>query len=362
VRVNAFDFHLPDELIALRPAVPRDAARLLVVDPARAEPVTDRAILDLPELLSTGDALVFNDTKVIPAELHGMRARNNASAHISVTLIERIDDCRWLALARPAKRLKTGDRIVFENGSNVCLLGEVAATVEARGEEGEVTLVFDLSGAALDEAIKAQGAMPLPPYIASRRAPDDQDRTDYQTLFARDEGAVAAPTAGLHFTERLMEALDARGISSHFVTLHVGPGTFQPVRAADTESHVMHPERGMVSAETAEALNQVKARGGKIVVVGTTSLRLLESAATDNGKLAPFAGETSLFITPGYRFRIADRLLTNFHLPSSTLFMLVSAFSGLDLMKRAYAHAVAERYRFYSYGDACLLSPARPAS
>jgi S-adenosylmethionine:tRNA ribosyltransferase-isomerase len=362
VRVNAFDFHLPDELIALRPAVPRDAARLLVVDPARADPVTDRAILDLPELLSPGDALVFNDTKVIPAELHGMRARNNASAHISVTLIERIDDYRWLALARPAKRLKPGDRIVFENGSNVCLLGEVAATVEARGEEGEVTLVFDLSGAALDEAIKAQGAMPLPPYIASRRAPDDQDRTDYQTLFARDEGAVAAPTAGLHFTERLMEALDARGISSHFVTLHVGPGTFLPVRAADTESHVMHPERGMVSAETAEALNQVKARGGKIVVVGTTSLRLLESAATDNGKLAPFAGETSLFITPGYRFRIADRLLTNFHLPSSTLFMLVSAFSGLDLMKRAYAHAVAERYRFYSYGDACLLSPARPAS
>jgi S-adenosylmethionine:tRNA ribosyltransferase-isomerase len=212
VRVNAFDFHLPDKLIALRPAVPRDAARLLVVDPARAEPVTDRAILDLPELLSPGDALVFNDTKVIPAELHGMRARNNASAHISVTLIERIDDCRWLALARPAKRLKPGDRVVFGNGSNVCLLGEVAATVEARGEEGEVTLVFDLSGAALDEAIKAQGAMPLPPYIASRRAPDDQDRTDYQTLFARDEGAVAAPTAGLHFTERLMQALDACGI------------------------------------------------------------------------------------------------------------------------------------------------------
>jgi S-adenosylmethionine:tRNA ribosyltransferase-isomerase len=362
VRVNAFDFHLPDELIALRPAVPRDAARLLVVDPARAEPVTDRAILDLPELLSPGDALVFHDTKVIPAELHGMRARNIASAHISVTLIERIDDCRWLALARPAKRLKPCDRIVFGNGSNVCLLGEVAATVEARGEEGEVTLVFDLSGAALDEASKAQGAMPLPPYIASRRAPDDQDRTDYQTLFARDEGAVAAPTAGLHFTERLMQALDARGISRHFVTLHVGPGTFLPVRSADTESHVMHPERGMVSAGTAEALNQVKARGGKIVTVGTTSLRLLESAASDSGKLAPFTGETSLFITPGYRFRIVDRLLTNFHLPRSTLFMLVSAFSGLDLMKRAYAHAVAERYRFYSYGDACLLSPARSAS
>jgi S-adenosylmethionine:tRNA ribosyltransferase-isomerase len=362
VRVGEFDYNLPEELIALRPAVPRDAARLLVVDPASAEPLKDRAILDLPELLSPGDALVFNDTKVIPAELEGVRRRGEAAAHVSVTLIERLDDCRWKALARPAKRLKQGDYIAFGEGSNVCLLGELGAAVEGRGDEGEVTLAFDLTSAALDEAIKARGAMPLPPYIASRRAPDERDRSDYQTLFARDEGAVAAPTAGLHFTERLMQVLEARGISRHFVTLHVGPGTFLPVRSADTEGHVMHPERGMVSAETAEALNQGKARKGKIVAVGTTSLRLLESAAGDNGKLARFAGETSLFITPGYRFRVVDRLLTNFHLPRSTLFILVSAFSGFDLMKRAYAHAIAERYRFYSYGDACLLSPACPAS
>jgi S-adenosylmethionine:tRNA ribosyltransferase-isomerase len=358
VRVDEFDYHLPEELIALRPAVPRDAARLLVVDPVSAAPLSDRVILDLPELLSPGDALVFNDTKVIPAELEGVRRRGEASAHVSVTLIERVDAHRWKALARPAKRLKEGDRITFGEDGNVCLLGGLDAAVEARGEEREVTIAFDLTGPALDEAIKAQGAMPLPPYIASRRAPDERDRSDYQTLFAHDEGAVAAPTAGLHFTERLMQALDARGISRHFVTLHVGPGTFLPVRSADTDVHVMHPERGRVSAETAEALNDVKARGGRIVAVGTTSLRLLESASSGERKLAPFAGETSLFITPGYRFRVVDRLLTNFHLPRSTLFMLVAAFSGLDLMKRAYAHAVAERYRFYSYGDACLLSPA----
>ncbi len=362
MRVDAFDYYLPEELIALRPAVPRDAARLLVVDPRSAEPFNDRAILDLPGLLSPGDALVFNDTKVIPVELHGIRTRDDASAHVSVTLIERLDGSRWKALARPAKRLREGDRIAFGEGSNVCLLGTLDATVEARGEEGEVRLAFDLAGATLDEAIKAQGAMPLPPYIASRRAPDERDRSDYQTMYARDEGAVAAPTAGLHFTERLMRALEDRGVSRHFVTLHVGPGTFLPVRSADTEGHVMHSERGTVSAETAEALNQAKARGGKIVAVGTTSLRLLESAADFAGKLAPFNGEANLFITPGYRFRVIDRLLTNFHLPRSTLFMLVSAFSGLDLMKRAYAHAFAKRYRFYSYGDACLLSPARPAS
>jgi S-adenosylmethionine:tRNA ribosyltransferase-isomerase len=362
VRVDDFDFHLPEELIALRPAVPRDAARLLVVDPAAADPFSDRMILDLPRLLSPGDALVFNDTKVIPAELRGTRARDETMAHVSVTLIERLGGHRWLALARPAKRLKEGDRIVFGEGSTVCLLGGLAATVEARGEDGQVTLTFDIAGAALDETIKALGAMPLPPYIASRRLSDERDRSDYQTLFARDEGAVAAPTAGLHFTERLMQALEARGISRHFVTLHVGPGTFLPVRSADTEGHVMHPERGVVSAGTAEALNAVKARGGRIVAVGTTSLRLLESAAGENGRLAPCAKQTSLFVTPGYRFRVVDRLLTNFHLPRSTLFMLVASFSGLDLMKRAYAHAVAERYRFYSYGDACLLSPTRPAS
>jgi len=362
VRVDDFDYHLPEALIALRPAVPRDAARLLIVDPEASQPLRDGMISELPELLAPGDALVFNDTKVIPAELRGVRMRDGATAQISVNLIERLDAERWQALARPAKRLKPGDRITFGDRSNVCLLGGFAATVAARGEEGEVTLDFELSGAALDDAIHALGAMPLPPYIASRRPSDERDLTDYQTVFAREEGAVAAPTAGLHFTNPLMQALEARGVSRHFVTLQVGAGTFLPVRAADTAQHVMHPERGAITAETAEALNGVKARGGKIVAVGTTSLRLLESAAGEIGILSPFNGETRLFITPGYRFRFVDRLLTNFHLPRSTLFMLVASFSGLDLMRRAYAHAVEQRYRFYSYGDACLLGPARSAN
>ncbi len=359
MRTDLFDYHLPDELIALRPASPRDAARLLVVTPEAAPEIADRAILDLPGLLQPGDALVFNDTKVIPAELRGVRRRDAGSAQIAVTLTERRDDHRWQALARPAKRLKPGDRIAFGEGSDVCLLGALGATVESRGEDGAVTLAFELSGAALDDAIHMLGAMPLPPYIAARRPSDRRDMSDYQTVYAREEGAVAAPTAGLHFTERLMQALAGTGISEHFVTLHVGPGTFLPVRSADTARHHMHAERGTVSAATAAALNAVKARGGKIVAIGTTSLRLLESAAGENGALSSFSGETSLFITPGYRFRFVDRLLTNFHLPRSTLFMLVASFSGLDLMKRAYAHAVGERYRFYSYGDACLLSPAR---
>ena len=358
MRVDDFDYHLPEELIALRPAVPRDAARLLVVAPGAEPPFADRTMLDLPELLRPGDALVFNDTKVIPAELRGSRERDGATAQIAVTLIERLDDHRWQALARPAKRLKPGDRVQFGATSNVCLVGSLAATVEGRGEEGEVRLAFDVGGAALDEGIAAQGAMPLPPYIASRRPSDERDRSDYQTVFAREEGAVAAPTAGLHFTERLIRALAERGVSEHFVTLHVGPGTFLPVRAPDTSQHVMHPERGTVTAATAEALNAVKARGGKIVAVGTTSLRLLESATGPDGRLRSFKGETRLFITPGYRFRFVDRLLTNFHLPRSTLFMLVASFSGRELMQRAYAHAVEHGYRFYSYGDACLLSPA----
>ena len=357
MRVAEFDFDLPEELIALRPASPRDAARLLAVDASAEQPIRDRTMLDLPELLQPGDALVLNDTKVIPAELEGIRTREGIEAHVSVTLIERLDDHHWQALARPAKRLRAGDRIIFGEGGNACLLGSLAATVEMRGEQGEVTLAFDLAGAVLDEAIRAQGAMPLPPYIASRRAADERDRYDYQTVFAREEGAVAAPTAGLHFTDRLMQALDARELSRHFVTLHVGPGTFLPVRTADTADHVMHKEHGSITAETATALNAVKAGGGKIVAVGTTSLRLLESATGPDGKLAPFNGGTSLFITPGYHFRVVDRLLTNFHLPRSTLFMLVAAFAGLDPMKRAYAHAIASRYRFYSYGDACLLNP-----
>jgi S-adenosylmethionine:tRNA ribosyltransferase-isomerase len=343
VRVDEFDYHLPEELIALRPVSPRDAARLLVVEPGADPPFADRMIAELPSLLSPGDALVFNDTKVIPAELKGTRERDGTTAQISVTLTGRLDSNCWTALARPAKRLKSGDRIMFGEGEGVCLLGTLAATVQERGAEGEVTLAFDFSDASLDEAIEHLGAVPLPPYIASRRPPDEMDRVDYQTIFAREEGAVAAPTAGLHFTRALMDALRARGVSLHFVTLHVGPGTFLPVRSADTGGHVMHEETGIVSEEVAEALNAVKARGGKIVAVGTTSLRLLESATGANGKLD--------------RFRFVDRLVTNFHLPRSTLFMLVAAFSGLDLMKRSYAHAIAERYRFYSYGDACLLSP-----
>ncbi len=358
MRTDLFDFHLPEELIALRPVHPRDAARLLVVSPSAPEPLADRVMTDLPALLSPGDALVFNDTRVIPAALKGVRTRGEATAHVAVTLIEHLDESHWQALARPAKRLEPGDRIQFGEGGNACALGALDATVEAKGTDGEVTLAFDLSGPALHDAIEAQGAMPLPPYIAARRAADDQDRSDYQTTFAREEGAVAAPTAGLHFTDAMMTSLDARGISRHFVTLHVGPGTFLPVRSLDTAGHKMHAEHGVIGPEVAAALNAVRAKGGKIIAVGTTSLRLLESAADAEGRLQAFSGETDIFITPGYRFRAVDRLLTNFHLPRSTLFMLVAAFAGLETMKRAYAHAVEERYRFYSYGDACLLSPA----
>ena len=357
MRTDLFDFDLPEELIALRPVHPRDAARLLAVTPGGGEGLADRTMTDLPTLLSPGDALVFNDTRVIPAALKGTRVRGQATARVSVNLIERLDAQCWQALARPAKRLEAGDRIQFGGDGNLCLSGALDATVEGRGQEGELTLRFDLSGAALHDAIEAQGAMPLPPYIAAKRPADDQDRIDYQTTFAREEGAVAAPTAGLHFTPALIAALESHGITAHFVTLHVGPGTFLPVRSEDTEGHNMHAEYGVVSTETALALNAVKARGNKIVAVGTTSLRLLESAADDVGTLRPFAGETAIFITPGYRFRFVDRLLTNFHLPRSTLFMLVAAFSGLDTMRRAYAHAIGERYRFYSYGDVCLLSP-----
>src|SRR5262245_50008012 len=300
MRVDDFVYHLPEELIALRPTSPRDAARLLLVQPNGKQIFADRTVMDLPELLSPGDALVFNDTKVIPAELKGTRVRDGTTAAISVTLTGRLDASRWAALARSAKRLKPGDRVVFGEGEDVCLLGTLAATVETRGPEGEVTLAFDFSDASLDEAIARLGAMPLPPYIASRRAADEKDRIDYQTIFAREEGAVAAPTAGLHFTAALMDALRTRGVSLHFVTLHVGPGTFLPVRSADTGGHVMHGETGTISAETAAAVNEVKAREGRIVAVGTTTLRLLESASDKSGKLAPFFGATNLFITPGY--------------------------------------------------------------
>lgn len=355
MRVDLFDFDLPEDRIALRPANPRDSARLLVV---RGDRFEDRIVRDLPEFLRPGDALVFNDTKVIPARLTGRRRRGEAVAQIEATLHMRAGPDRWKAFLRPAKRVNVGERIEFGHEGRVCLLGTLAATVAEKGEGGEALLVFDFHGPVLDEAIASLGHIPLPPYIASKREEDERDRVDYQTIYAREEGAVAAPTAGLHFTPELFERLDAMGIERHFVTLHVGAGTFLPVKAEDTSEHRMHAEIGVVTRETAEALNAVRRRGGRIVSVGTTSLRLLESAAVETGEIAPWSGATDIFITPGYRFRAVDLLLTNFHLPRSTLFMLVAAFAGLDTMRRAYAHAVAAGYRFYSYGDASLLERA----
>jgi len=357
MRTDLFDFALPEDRIALHPVSPRDAARLLVVRPG--QPFEDRGVRDLPDLLRPGDALVFNDTRVIPAALVGVRRRGEHVARVSVTLIKRCDQSRWRALARPAKRLKAGDRLQFGHAGSACLAGALDASVAATGGEGEVELSFDLAGPDLDAAIASAGNMPLPPYIAGRRPPEDVDRRDYQTIYAANDGAVAAPTAGLHFTSELMAALTARKIACHFVTLHVGAGTFLPVKAADTDAHKMHPEWGEVSPATAAALTAARAAGGRIVAVGTTSLRLIESAA-QAGEIAPFRGPTDIFITPGYRFRAVDILMTNFHLPRSTLFMLVAAFSGLSVMKEAYAHALQSGYRFYSYGDACLLFPSAP--
>lgn len=357
MRTDLFDFELPPDRIALRPASPRDSARMLVVQPDGV--LRDRLIFDLPDWLEPGDQLVVNDTRVIAAQLRGRRIGRETEPKIEATLIERLDGSRWQALVKPARKLVQGDRIRFGNEGKVCLLGHLDAEVEHKGEEGEVTLSFSFHGPALDQAISDLGSPPLPPYIASKRPPDARDVADYQTMFAQAEGAVAAPTAGLHFTPALEAALLDRGIDVHRVTLHVGAGTFLPVKTDDTEGHRMHAEWGRVSAATAAKLNEARAAGGRIVAVGTTSLRLLESAAAENGTIEPFEGETSIFITPGYRFRAVDILLTNFHLPRSTLFMLVSAFSGLDTMKHAYAHAVAAGYRFYSYGDACLLFRAR---
>jgi S-adenosylmethionine:tRNA ribosyltransferase-isomerase len=349
--LSDFDFDLPDELIALRPADPRDSARLLVVGDALA----DQAVSDLPDLLRPGDCLVFNDTRVIPARLFGERRRDDGAVRVEATLHKRLGPHRWSAFMRPGKRLKPGDRIRFGQASDAaCFASGLGATLEAKGEGGEVTLAFDLAGPALDEAIRGQGAMPLPPYIAAKRAEDERDRRDYQTIYAREDGSVAAPTAGLHFTPELLSRLEARGIEQTFVTLHVGAGTFLPVKTEAIHEHRMHAETGEVTAETAERLNAVHARGGRIVCVGTTSLRLLESATGEDGVVRPFAGDTDIFIIPGYRFRAADVLMSNFHLPQSTLLMLVSAFSGMETVRAAYAHAVAERYRFYSYGDASL--------
>ncbi|MBG6143745.1 tRNA preQ1(34) S-adenosylmethionine ribosyltransferase-isomerase QueA [Roseibium album] len=354
MRVEEFDFDLPNERIALRPARPRDSARMLVVNPVEYPVLKDMGIRDLPGLLEPGDALVFNDTKVIPAQLEGQRFRGGVSAGISVTLHMRTAQDQWRAFARPAKKLIAGDVLVFEN--SVCSL---RARVAEKSDGGEVLLVFEASGSELDVAIATVGHVPLPPYIAQKRGEDVQDRQDYQTIFAEKDGAVAAPTAGLHFTQELLEALEDRGIERHLVTLHVGAGTFLPVKADDTRDHKMHAEWGNVSAATAKALLAVRARGNKVVSVGTTSLRILESSAQAGGSIAPFAGETSIFITPGYKFRAIDALMTNFHLPKSTLFMLVSAFSGLETMRGAYAHAIEEQYRFYSYGDGSLLFPAK---
>jgi S-adenosylmethionine:tRNA ribosyltransferase-isomerase len=354
MRVDLFDFDLPDERIALRPANPRDSARLLVVDP-QASSLQDRHVGDLVDFLKSGDALVFNDTKVIPAQLEGIRQRDEHQSTVSATLHMRIAADRWKAFARPAKRVKIGDRIRFGDHGDLCMAGTLDAIVEEKGDAGEVTLRFDFAGPALDQAIAAVGHIPLPPYIASKREEDDRDRADYQTIYAREEGAVAAPTAGLHFTPQLFEKLDQKGIERIFVTLHVGAGTFLPVKADDTEDHVMHFETGYIDAATAARLNAVKARGGRLISVGTTSLRLLESAADADGVIQPWSGATDIFITPGYRFRAIDMLFTNFHLPRSTLFMLVSAFSGTETMKAAYGHAIRTGYRFYSYGDASLL-------
>ncbi|HEX3936915.1 MAG TPA: tRNA preQ1(34) S-adenosylmethionine ribosyltransferase-isomerase QueA [Xanthobacteraceae bacterium] len=359
MRTDLFDFDLPEDRITLRPAMPRDAAKLLVVRPGAAAGIEDRILRDLPALLRPGDAVVVNDTKVFPANLSGRRiGRGEHEPAITATLIRRLDGARFRALVKPGKRLAVGDVVRFGAEGRVCFLDQLDATVEDKGqgaEGGEVTLSFSFTGAVLDQALAERGDMPLPPYIASRRGVDERDRSDYQTMFAREEGSVAAPTAGLHFTESLIAGLRDRGVDLQRVTLHVGPGTFLPVKADDTADHKMHAEWGSVSAETAAALNATRRAGGRIVTVGSTSLRLLESAAAPDGTLSAYSGDTALFITPGYRFRAADVMLTNFHLPRSTLFMLVAAFCGLDVMKRAYAHAIAGGYRFYSYGDACLL-------
>ena len=357
MRTDLFDFELPASSIALRPASPRDAARMLVVQPDGG--LRDDVVSRLPDWLAPGDQLVVNDTKVISAQLKGRRIGRETEPKIEATLIKRLDGSRWQALVKPAKKLAVGDTIRFGNEGRVCLLGHLDAEVEHKGGEGEVTLSFTFHGPALDQAIADLGSPPLPPYIASKRAPDERDTSDYQTMFAASEGAVAAPTAGLHFTPALEGSLRERGIGLQRLTLHVGAGTFLPVKVDDTEGHRMHAEWGSISAETAATLNAARAKGGRIVAVGTTSLRLLESATSEDGVVAPFTDETSIFITPGYRFRAVDILMTNFHLPRSTLFMLVSAFAGLDTMKQAYTHAIAGGYRFYSYGDACLLFRGR---
>jgi S-adenosylmethionine:tRNA ribosyltransferase-isomerase len=346
MRVELFDFDLPPERIALRPAVPRDAARMLhVVGGA----IADSTILDLPKLLRAGDCLVFNDTKVIPAQLEGVRRTfKGEEARIGATLHKRIDLRRWQAFIRNAKRLRAGDRIDFG--------AEVTAIAQERFPDGSFLLHFE-GAEPVEVLLERAGRMPLPPYIASKRAVDASDKSDYQTMFAEKDGAVAAPTASLHFTPRVIQALADAGIGTETLTLHVGAATFLPVKADDTDDHQMHAEWGRIDAETAARLNTVRAAGGRLIAVGTTVLRLLESAADDQAMIQPFEGDTAIFITPGYRFKAIDGLMTNFHLPKSTLFMLVSALMGLEAMQAVYAHAIKNNYRFYSYGDSSLLIP-----
>jgi S-adenosylmethionine:tRNA ribosyltransferase-isomerase len=342
MRVDLFDFELPPERIALRPVRPRDSARMLVV--AGALTLADRLVGDLPGLLRAGDVLVFNDTRVIPAQLEGRRGE----ARIGATLHKRVDLRRWKAFIRNAKRLRHNDLIEFGNG--------VSALAEERHDDGSWTLAF-AGNEPVEVLLERAGTMPLPPYIAGKRPTDEADRADYQTMFAREKGAVAAPTAALHFTPELMAALAEAGIAHETLTLHVGAGTFLPVKADDTGEHRMHAEWGRIDAATADRLNAARAAGGRIVAVGTTSLRVLESATGEDNVIRPFEGDTAIFITPGYRFKAIDGLMTNFHLPRSTLFMLVSALMGLERMQAVYAHAIGEGYRFYSYGDASLLLP-----
>jgi len=345
MRVDLFDFELPQDLIALRPARPRDSARLLLVDGGRTD---DRSVLDLPSLLQPGDVLVFNDTRVIPAQLEGRRGE----AKVGATLHKREGPRSWWAFVRNAKKVRVGEVVDFGSG--------VRASACERGEDGAILLEFH-GDEPVELLLERSGHMPLPPYIASKRPTDQADSVDYQTMFAREAGAVAAPTAALHFTDRLIASLDERGVRRETLTLHVGAGTFLPVKADDTNDHRMHSEWGRIDADVADRLNRARADGGRLIAVGTTSLRLLESAAGADGTVRPFEGDTAIFITPGYRFKAVDGLMTNFHLPRSTLFMLVSALMGVETMKAAYAHAIAGGYRFYSYGDASLLLPAQPA-
>lgn len=347
MRVDDFDFELPEQHIALRPAEPRDSAKLLVV---KGDERIDSHVRELANFLQKGDCLVFNDTKVIPAQLNGTRLRKDApGAEVGFTLHMRVAPDCWMAFAKGAKKLRPGDKVQFGKA--------LSANVAAKGEGGEVELQFDKSGPSLDAAIMAIGHVPLPPYIVAKRDDDARDLKDYQTIYAREEGAVAAPTAGLHFTDELFASLEQAGVGHAFVTLHVGAGTFLPVKVDDTEDHKMHAEIGTVDETVADKLNAVKAAGGRVIAVGTTSLRLLESASGDDGVLRPWRGPTDIFITPGYSFKFVDVLMTNFHLPRSTLMMLVSAFAGLDTMRTAYDHAKRHDYRFYSYGDSSLLFP-----